>query len=253
MSEARILFGFHAVLSRMRQHGSSIQEIIIDQDRVDARMRDLLDMAKSQNIRVIQSERHRLDGFIGAHGRHQGVIARVVETPMPYKDIHDVLESDLDEPPFFLILDGVQDPHNLGACLRVADAMGVHAIIAPKDRSVGLNGTVRKVASGAAETVPFISVTNLARTIRELKEAGVYIIGTTMDAPGSLHNTKLEGPIALVMGAEGDGMRRLTQETCDALITIPMFGSVQSLNVSVASGIALYEIRRQRVLAGGKA
>ena len=249
MAEARILFGFHAVLSRMRQHGTSIQEILIDQDRVDARMRDLLEMAKAQNVRVIQVERHRLDGFIGAHGRHQGVIARVVETPMPYKDIHDILESDLDEPPFFLVLDGVQDPHNLGACLRVADAMGVHAIIAPKDRSVGLNGTVRKVASGAAETVPFIAVTNLARTLRELKEAGVYVIGTTMDAPSSLHNTKLEGPIAIVMGAEGDGIRRLTEETCDALITIPMFGSVQSLNVSVDSGMALYEIRRQRELA----
>ncbi len=248
MAETRILFGFHAVLSRMRQHGSSIQEIIIDQDRVDARMRDLLDMAKAQNIRVIQSERSRLDGFIGAHGRHQGVIARVVETPMPYKDIHDILESDLDEAPFFLVLDGVQDPHNLGACLRVADAMGVHAIIAPKDRSVGLNGTVRKVASGAAETVPFISVTNLARTLRELKEAGVTIVGTTMDAPSNLMNTPLTGPIALVMGAEGDGIRRLTQETCDVLISIPMFGSVQSLNVSVASGMGLYEIRRQREL-----
>lgn len=248
MSETRILFGFHAVLSRMRQHGISIQEILIDQDRVDGRMRDLLEMAKAQNIRVIQTERHRLDGFAGANGRHQGVIARVVETPMPYKDIHDVLEADLNEPPLFLVLDGVEDPHNLGACLRVADAMGVHAIIAPKDRAVGLNGTVRKVASGAAETVPFIAVTNLARTLRELKEAGVYVVGTTMDAPTTLMNTALTGPIALVMGAESEGLRRLTQETCDALITIPMFGSVQSLNVSVASGMGLYEIRRQREL-----
>jgi len=185
----------------------------------------------------------------GMNGRHQGVIARVVDTPIPYKDIHDILESDLKEPAFFLILDGVEDPHNLGACLRVADAMGVHAVIAPKDRAAGLNATVRKVACGAAETVPFIAVTNLARTIRELKEAGVFVVGTTMDAPGTLLNTKLEGPIALVLGAEGDGMRRLTQETCDALITIPMYGSVESLNVSVASGICLYEIRRQRELA----
>lgn len=249
MSDARILFGFHAVLSRLRQHAASVQEILIDRDRIDARMKDLLSMAQNADVRVMQVERSRLDGMAGINGRHQGVIARVVDTPIPYKDIHDILESDLDEPPFFLILDGVEDPHNLGACLRVADAMGVHAVIAPKDRAVGLNATVRKVACGAAETVPFIAVTNLARTIRELKEAGVFVVGTTMDAPGTLHNTKLQGPIALVLGAEGDGMRRLTTEACDALITIPMYGSVESLNVSVASGICLYEIRRQRVLS----
>lgn len=246
MSEARILFGFHAVLSRMRQHATSIQEIIIDQDRVDPRMKDLLKLAEASNVRVMRADRARLDGMAGANGRHQGVIARVVDTPMPYKDIHDILESDLTEPPFFLILDGVEDPHNLGACLRVADAMGVHAVIAPKDRAVGLNATVRKVASGAAETVPFIAVTNLARTIRELKDAGVFVIGTTMDAPQTLLSTKLDGPIAIVLGSEGEGIRRLTAETCDALVTIPMYGSVESLNVSVASGICLYEIRRQR-------
>jgi 23S rRNA (guanosine2251-2'-O)-methyltransferase len=246
MSEARILFGFHAVQSRMRQHATSIQEILIDQDRVDPRMKDLLKLAEASNVRVMQVDRDRLDGMAGRNGRHQGVIARVMDTPIPYKDIHDVLESDLKEPPFFLILDGVEDPHNLGACLRVADAMGVHAVIAPKDRAVGLNATVRKVASGAAETVPFIAVTNLARTIRELKDAGVFVIGTTMDSESTLLNTKLDGPIALVLGAEGDGIRRLTAESCDALVTIPMFGSVESLNVSVASGICLYEVRRQR-------
>lgn len=246
MSDPRILFGFHAVQSRMRQHAASIQEILIDQDRVDPRMKDLLKLAESSNVRIMQVDRDRLDGIAGRNGRHQGVIARVVDTPIPYKDIQDILESDLAEPPFFLILDGVEDPHNLGACLRVADAMGVHAVIAPKDRAVGLNATVRKVASGAAETIPFISVTNLARTIRELKEAGVFVIGTTMDSTSTLFNTKLDGPIALVLGAEGDGIRRLTAESCDALVTIPMFGSVESLNVSVASGICLYEVRRQR-------
>jgi 23S rRNA (guanosine2251-2'-O)-methyltransferase len=249
MSDARILFGFHAVLSRLRQHAASVQEILIDRDRVDARMKDLLKMAEISGVRTMEVERSRLDGMAG-NGRHQGVIARVVDTPIPYKDIHDILESDLKEPAFFLILDGVEDPHNLGACLRVADAMGVHAVIAPKDRAVGLNATVRKVASGAAETVPFIAVTNLARTIRELKEAGVFVIGTTMDSTNTLLNTKLEGPIAIVLGAEGDGIRRLTAETCDALMTIPMFGSVESLNVSVASGICLYEVRRQRGLIG---
>ena len=254
MSEARILFGFHAVLSRMRQHATSIQEILIDQDRVDPRMKDLLKLAEASDVRVMRADRARLDGIAGMNGRHQGVIARVVDTPIPYKDIHDILESDLTEAPFFLVLDGVEDPHNLGACLRVADAMGVHAVIAPKDRAVGLNATVRKVACGAAETVPFIAVTNLARTLRELKDAGVFIVGTAMEAPKgmsaptSLLETKLDGPIALVLGAEGDGIRRLTAETCDALVTIPMFGSVESLNVSVASGICLYEVRRQRGL-----
>ena len=255
MSDSRILLGFHAVLSRMRQHPTSIEEILIDRDRIDARMKDLLNSAEAANVRTIQVERSRLDGLAGMNGRHQGVLARVVDTPIPYKDIHDILESDLIEPAFFLVLDGVEDPHNLGACLRVADAMGVHAVIAPKDRAVGLNATVRKVASGAAETVPFIAVTNLARTLRELKDAGVFIVGTAMeapkgmDAPSNLLNTKLDGPIAIVLGSEGDGIRQLTAQNCDLLVTIPMFGSVESLNVSVASGICLYEIRRQRSLA----
>lgn len=254
MSDSRILFGFHAVLSRMRQHATSIEEILIDRDRIDARMKDLLKMAEASNVRTMQVDRTRLDGLAGMNGRHQGVIARVVDTPIPYKDIHDILESDLTELPFFLVLDGVEDPHNLGACLRVADAMGVHAVIAPKDRAVGLNATVRKVASGAAETVPFIAVTNLARTLRELKDAGIFVVGTAMeapkdmDAPSNLLDIQLDGPIAIVLGAEGDGIRRLTAETCDALVTIPMFGSVESLNVSVASGICLYEVRRQRSL-----
>ena len=246
MSETRILFGFHAVLSRLRQHAASVQEILIDRDRVDARMKDLLSMADGAGVRHMQVERSRLDGLAGVNGRHQGVIARVIDTPIPYKDIHDILESDLKEPPFFLILDGVEDPHNLGACLRVADAMGVNAVIAPKDRAVGLSATVRKVASGAAETVPFIAVTNLARTMRELQEAGVMIVGTAAEAEQDLFSMELSGPVALVLGAEGSGLRRLTAETCDVLVSIPMFGSVESLNVSVASGICLYEARRQR-------
>ncbi|GAB7563025.1 23S rRNA (guanosine(2251)-2'-O)-methyltransferase RlmB [Methylobacillus methanolivorans] len=251
MSDARILFGFHAVLSRLRQHGASIQEILIDKDRVDARMKDLLQMAENANVRVMQVERARLDGMAGGNARHQGVIARAIDTPIPYKDIHDILESDLKEPPFFLVLDGVEDPHNLGACLRVADAMGVHAVIAPKDRAAGLNATVRKVACGAAETVPFIAVTNLARTLRELKDAGVFVVGTAAEANADLPATDLSGPLALVLGAEGTGLRRLTQENCDSLISIPMFGSVESLNVSVASGICLYEARRQRISQQG--
>lgn len=246
MSESRIIFGFHAVLSRLRQHPESVQQVLYDKSRNDARMHDLLKMAEQRNVRVMQMDKERLDGM--AHGRHQGILARVVDTPIPYKDIHDILESDLDEPPFFLILDGVEDPHNLGACLRVADAMGVHAVIAPKDRAAGLNATVRKVACGAAETVPFIAVTNLARTMRELKEAGVQIVGAVAEAEHDLFKSQLSGPIAMVLGAESTGLRRLTAETCDTLISIPMFGSVESLNVSVASGICLYEVRRQRNL-----
>ena len=245
MSESRIIFGFHAILSRLRQHPESVQQILYDKTRGDARMQELLKVAEQKNVRAMQMEKERLDGL--AHqGRHQGVIARVVDTPIPYRDIHDILESDLNEPPFFLILDGVEDPHNLGACLRVADAMGVHAVIAPKDRAVGLNATVRKVACGAAETVPFIAVTNLARTMRELKDAGVFLAGASAEAEQDLFKSKLQGSIALVLGAEGKGLRRLTAETCDALVSIPMFGSVESLNVSVASGICLYEVRRQR-------
>ncbi len=248
MSNTRIIYGFHAVLSRLRQNPQGIEEICVDKERVDARMKDLLALAKEKNLRVMQLERARLDGM-AAYGRHQGVLARVTDAPIPYLDIHDVLES-LDEPPFLLILDGVEDPHNLGACLRVADAMGVHAVIAPKDRAAGLNATVRKVACGAAESVPFIAVTNLARTMRELKEAGVWLVGAAAEAEGDLFNMKMQGAIGLVLGAEGTGLRRLTAETCDALVRIPMLGSVESLNVSVASGICLYEARRQRVSRG---
>jgi 23S rRNA (guanosine2251-2'-O)-methyltransferase len=248
MSDARILFGFHSVLSRIRQHPESVKEVCYDKARNDARMLEMLKVSEQKGIRIMQMDKERLDGLAN-HGRHQGICARVVDTPMPYKDIHDILESELDEPPFFLILDGVEDPHNLGACLRVADAMGVHAVIAPKDRAVGLNATVRKVACGAAETVPFIAVTNLARTMRELKDAGVMLVGAAAEADGDLFSCKLTGPLGLVLGAEGTGLRRLTAETCDALVSIPMFGTVESLNVSVASGICLYEARRQRNLA----
>ena len=249
MSSTRVIYGFHAVLSRMRQNAEGIQEICIDRERNDARMKSLLELAAQKSLRVMSLEKARLDG-LAANGRHQGVLARVEDTPIPYLDIHDVLES-LDEPPFLLLLDGVEDPHNLGACLRVADAMGVHAVIAPKDRAAGLNATVRKVACGAAESVPFIAVTNLARTMRELKDAGVWLLGAAMEAEADLFSTDMPPAVGLVLGAEGHGLRRLTAETCDALVRIPMFGAVESLNVSVASGICLYEAKRQRNLKNG--
>lgn len=246
MSETSLIYGFHAVLSRLRASPASIQEIYLHHERHDKRAQDLLQVAQEAGVRVIMSDRARLDGMLGS-GRHQGVVARVTSVKLPL-DIDEVLET-VSEPALLLVLDGVQDPHNLGACLRVADAMGVHAVLAPKDRAVGLNATVRKVASGAAETVPFISVTNLARTLRDLKDKGVWTVGAAGEAERDLFATRLKGPLAWVMGAEGEGLRRLTREVCDELVRIPMFGSVESLNVSVASGICLYETRRQRSLA----
>lgn len=181
----------------------------------------------------------------GGHG-HQGVAARVSEIKMVHS-LDELLEGiEKIESALILVLDGVTDPHNLGACLRVADGAGAHAVIAPKDHAVGINATVAKVASGAAETVPYFMVTNLARTLNELKERNIWIIGTSDDAPKTLYQVDLKGPTALVLGAEGDGMRQLTRKTCDELISIPMCGGVESLNVSVASGVCLYEARRQR-------
>jgi len=244
MSTQKILTGFHAVTSRLRQRPETVTEIYLDADRSDARAKDLRELAKRLNVRLISADMKRLDGM--ANGvRHQGVIAHAEPLDTP-KFIEDVLEA-IDEPPLLLILDGVQDPHNLGACLRVADGVGAHAVIAPKDRSVGLTTAAVKVASGAAESVPYIVVTNLARTMRDLKDKGIWLVGTDDESRQSLYKTKLEGALGLVLGAEGEGLRRLTKETCDLLVSIPMMGSVESLNVSVASGVCLYEARRQRL------
>lgn len=243
MSNIRLIFGFHAVTSRLRQNPDSIKEVFLDAARRDQRARDLAKMAETQGVRVIPCDSARLASMAGG-ARHQGVAANI-DASRSHVDIEDVLDT-LTEPALLLVLDGIQDPHNLGACLRVADAFGVHAVIAPKDRAVGLNATVHKVASGAADTVPYVAVTNLARTLRELKQHGVWIIGTAADADSSLGSVKLDGPIAWVLGAEGEGMRRLTREICDQLVAIPMLGSVESLNVSVSAGICLFETRRQR-------
>ena len=238
--------GFHAVTARLRQRPETVGEIYIDATRNDRRAKDLKALAERLNVRVIPVDAKRLDGMAGG-ARHQGVVAQAQDVDMP-KFIEDVLEG-LHEPPLLLVLDGVQDPHNLGACLRVADGAGAHAVIAPKDRSVGLTLAAIKVASGAAETVPYIAVTNLARTMRDLKDRGIWLIGTDDEAPESLYKAKLEGPLAMVLGAEGEGLRRLTRDTCDSLVSIPMLGSVESLNVSVASGVCLYEARRRRMSA----
>ncbi len=245
-SNTRLIHGFHPIMARLRHDPESVKEIYLDNNRQDRRVKDLLRLAEQAGARVVQVENPRIEGM-APNARHQGVVARV---DARQKAIHldDVLDT-LEEPPFLLVLDGITDPRNLGACLRVADAAGVHAVIAPKDRAVGLTDVAMKAASGAAETVPYIMVTNLARTLRELKARGIWVIGTAGEASEDLYAAQWPtGGVAWVMGAEGDGMRRLTRETCDALVHIPMGGSVDSLNVSVAAGVCLFEaVRRRRV------
>jgi len=241
-----IVFGFHAVTARLRHEAASVDEIYYDAGRADRRMQDLLRLAKDARVRLIQADEKRLDSLAGTH-RHQGVVARAQALSLA-RNLDELLDA-IEGPPLLLVLDGITDPHNLGACLRVADSVGAHAVIVPRDKAVGLNATVAKVASGAAETVPYITVTNLARALRELKERDIWVVGTADSAEKSLYETDFTGGVALVMGSEGDGMRRLTRETCDELIGIPMFGQVESLNVSVASGVCLYEARRQRLVA----
>jgi 23S rRNA (guanosine2251-2'-O)-methyltransferase len=228
---------------RLKTAPQSVIEIYADPTRRDARMRQFLDRAAETGVRVIEADGVRLAKLAGSHG-HQGVAARV--QPLPVAHSLDDLLDGVQGPPLLLVLDGVTDPHNLGACLRVADGAGANAVIAPKDHAAGINATVAKVASGAAETVPYFMVTNLARTLGELKERNIWCIGTSEDAPKTIHQVDLKGPVALVLGAEGAGMRQLTRKTCDELVAIPMLGAVESLNVSVASGICLYEAVRQR-------
>ncbi|MCP3717247.1 MULTISPECIES: 23S rRNA (guanosine(2251)-2'-O)-methyltransferase RlmB [Paraburkholderia] len=246
MSRLKVLYGFHAVIARLRHDASTVEDVYYDPTRRDRRMQDFLHTAKEAGARVIAADETRLWGLAHTE-RHQGVVARVHDLALA-QNLAELLDG-IQGSPLLLVLDGVTDPHNLGACLRVADAAGAHAVIAPRDRAVGLNATAAKVASGAADTVPYITVTNLARALRELKDAGVWVVGTAGDASASLYQTKLDGPVALVLGAEGEGMRRLTRETCDEVMQIPMAGTVESLNVSVASGVCLFEAVRQRSAA----
>ncbi len=245
-SSAKTLFGFHAVGVRIKTAPASVLEVYVDASRRDARMRQFLQRAREAGVRLIESDGLRLAKLCGSHG-HQGVVARVqpVEQARSLDTLLEQLEAD-GQQPLLLVLDGVTDPHNLGACLRVADGAGAHAVIAPKDHAAGLSATVAKVASGAAETVPYFMVTNLARTLGELRERDIWCVGTSDDAPRSLYETDLRRPLAWVLGAEGQGLRQLTRKSCDELVSIPMQGAVESLNVSVASGICLYEALRQR-------
>ncbi len=239
----RILFGFHAVTVRLKTAPASVLEIHLDSQRRDARMRQFAERAHEAGARIVDSTDVQLAQLAG-NTRHQGVVARVDALAVRHS-LDDVLDG-ASGPPLVLVLDGVTDPHNLGACLRVADGAGAHAVVAPKDHAVGLNATVAKVASGAAETVPYLMVTNLARTLNELKERDIRIVGASDDAVRTLYDLDLRGPVALVLGAEGSGLRQLTRKTCDELVRIPMAGAVESLNVSVAAGVCLYEAMRQR-------
>lgn len=245
MPDTRLLVGFHAVTARLRQRPASVRELYVAAGRQDARARELIERAKGAGVRVHSVDERRLDE-LARDERHQGIVASV-DAAMPYVTLADVLEHPA-EPPLLLVLDGVTDPHNLGACLRSADAFGAHAVVVPKDRAVGVNATVAKAASGAADTVPVITVTNLARGLREMKEAGVWIVGADVGGE-SLFSAELAGPIAWVLGAEGEGLRRLTRETCDRIVGIPTAGTVESLNVSVAAGVCLFATRRARALS----
>jgi 23S rRNA (guanosine2251-2'-O)-methyltransferase len=242
VTATRSLYGFHAVNARLRQRADSVLAVYVAAARHDPRMRDLIARAKAARLPIHATDDDKLTALAGTP-RHQGVVA-TVDAAAPHITLEDVLET-LAEPALLLVLDGVTDPHNLGACLRNADAFGAHAVIVPKDRSAGLNATVAKAASGAADSVPLVTVTNLARTLRDLKARDVWILGA--DAGGeNLFDADVSGPVAWVLGAEGAGLRRLTREHCDRIVGIPLMGAVESLNVSVVSGICLYAARKAR-------
>jgi len=239
-----LVFGIHAVEAALKQ--SSVQELWLDDSqKPKSRLLKIIEAAKRDKVKIERRSRQDLDAAAKGE-RHQGVVAVLNEqAPVAQVSLEALLQN-LDEPPFLLVLDGVTDPHNLGACLRSANAAGVHAVIAPKDNAVGITPVVRKVACGAAEVTPFYQVTNLARTLRDLQQAGIWIMGAAGETETNIYEADLKGGLALVMGAEGKGLRRLTRECCDLLVKIPMAGTVESLNVSVATGICLFEALRQR-------
>jgi 23S rRNA (guanosine2251-2'-O)-methyltransferase len=239
------VFGWHAVDAVLKREPERLQQVWIQTGRQDKRVKSVTDALDGLGVRWKVVHRRELDERVS--GVHQGIVAAVAESREWTEDDLLAQLSSSDKPPFLLVLDGVTDPHNLGACMRTADAVGVQAVIVPKDKSASLTPVARKVACGAAETVPFVRVTNLARFLRELKDLGVWLIGTAGEADAGLYQADFKGPVALVMGAEGKGMRRLTREHCDQLINIPMQGPVDSLNVSVATGVCLYEALRQRL------
>jgi len=244
MSQLEKIYGLHAVEALLQHHPKRVKHIWLAEGRSEPRVQPLLALAKAARVPVEAAERSKLDEWV--EGVHQGIVADVTPSQVLGENMLDELLDASNGPPLVLVLDGVTDPHNLGACLRTADAAGACAVILPKDRSATLNATVRKVACGAAEVVPLVAVTNLARTLEKLQQKGLWIVGTAGEAERSLYEQDLRGPTVLVMGAEGKGMRRLTREHCDYLVRLPMGGSVSSLNVSVATGVCLFEAVRQR-------
>ena len=241
-----LVFGFHAFASRLRRQAGSVKELYVDARRDDGRMRELLAVAAQAGVEPRRVDAARLDRLC-PNRRHQGVVA-IAESRPPVVDFDGLLDA-IDGPPLLLLLDGVTDPRNLGACLRVADGAGAHGVIAPKDHACPLNEAAIQTASGAAESVPYVMVTNLAGTISDLRERGVWVMGTADEADGTLYDHSIPSAVAWVLGAEGKGLRRLTRQRCDTLVRIPMAGQVPSLNVSVAAGIVLYETVRQRMVA----
>ena len=246
MSQLEKIYGLHAVEALLRHHPKRVKQVWLAEGRGDPRAQVLIELAAQARVSVGQCERREMDAWV--EGVHQGVVAEVSPSQVRGEAMLDELLDRAEGPPLLLVLDGVTDPHNLGACLRTADAAGALAVIVPKDKSATLNATVRKVACGAAEVIPLVAVTNLARTLEKLQQKGLWIVGTAGEAEQSLYEQDLTGPIVLVMGAEGRGMRRLTREHCDYLVRLPMAGSVSSLNVSVATGVCLFEALRQRGL-----
>ncbi|MCW8855141.1 MAG: 23S rRNA (guanosine(2251)-2'-O)-methyltransferase RlmB [Gammaproteobacteria bacterium] len=241
-NKTEIIFGFHAVESVIKNDPVNLLECWVDPHRHDKRIKELLSQVEKQGVSIEYVKKADLEKRCGSQ-RTQGIAARYRSLKAPQQSLDDLLEKDN---VLLLVLDGIQDPHNLGACLRTADAAGVDAVIAPKDRAASITPTVRKVASGAAESIPFIQVTNLARTLKQLKDADVWIVGTAGEAEAEIYDVDLKGKLAIIMGAEEKGMRRLTRENCDQLIKLPMAGQVESLNVSVATGVCLFEAVRQR-------
>jgi 23S rRNA (guanosine2251-2'-O)-methyltransferase len=246
-SHAHLAYGIHAVRTLLRRFAVRVRQVWLAEDYVDSpRLKELHDLATAARVPVLHAHADEL-ARLAEGERHQGVVAEVTaRAGDPETQLEEALEAHADGPPLLLVLDGVTDPHNLGACLRSADAAGVAAVIVPRDRAAGMSPVVRKVAAGAAETVPLVAVVNLARTLRELKGREFWLVGTSDDATRTLYEANLTRPTVLVLGSEGEGLRRLTREACDELVSIPMAGAVESLNVSVATGVALFEAVRQR-------
>lgn len=246
MSQWEKIYGIHAVEALLNHHPKRIKQLFILEGRQDPKIQHIIELAKKNHTKIQISSRDELNELTAEDAVHQGVVAEVSPSQVWNEAMLEELLEKLAEPPLLLVLDNITDPHNLGACLRTADAAGVQAVIIPKDKSATLNATVRKVACGAAEVIPLVTVTNLARTLEKLQQRGLWIVGTAGEAEQEIYQQDLTIPTVLVMGAEGKGMRRLTRDHCDYLVKLPMLGSVSSLNVSVATGICLFEAVRQR-------